>query len=67
MCQSDPPVEEPMCVHWCVRDALKYEEREVEVEEQPEIDALETALIAVADKYGWDDIVRTTTRLTQKA
>ncbi|ABC78918.1 hypothetical protein [Syntrophus aciditrophicus] len=67
MCQSDPPLEEPMCVHWCVRDALKYEEREIEVEEQVEIDALETALTAIADKFGWDKMMRTAARLTQKS
>ena len=34
MCESDPTLEEPMCVQWCLADALIYEEREEEVEDE---------------------------------
>src|SRR5512136_331020 len=30
MCESDPPLDKPMCVQWCLNDALVYEEREEE-------------------------------------
>ena len=36
MCGSDPPLSEPMCVQWCLNDALTYEEREEEGEEEAE-------------------------------
>jgi benzoyl-CoA reductase subunit BamC len=66
MCRGDPTLEEPMCVYWCLREVLKYEEREVEVEEQVELDAVETGLNAMADKFGWDKILRTAARMTKK-
>ena len=34
MCESDPALSEPLCVQWCLDDALIYEEREEEVEEE---------------------------------
>jgi len=34
MCEDDPPQEKPLCVQWCLNDALTYEEREEEVEEE---------------------------------
>ena len=30
MCGEEPPLTEPMCVKWCMSDALTYEEREEE-------------------------------------
>jgi Fe-S-cluster-containing hydrogenase component 2 len=36
MCESVPPLAEPMCVQVCEADALVYEEREVEREEKPQ-------------------------------
>jgi len=34
MCEDDPSLKEPMCVQWCLAEALTYEEREEEVEEE---------------------------------
>ncbi|MDQ7781197.1 MAG: (4Fe-4S)-binding protein, partial [Planctomycetota bacterium] len=63
MCESDPPLTEPMCVQWCVNDALTYEEREEEVEEQPAPEELETGLEAMAGKHGWRKLLDAVTRL----
>lgn len=53
MCESDPPLDEPMCVQWCIADALVYEEREEEVEEEGiTLGDLETGLDALMNKYG---------------
>ena len=30
MCEEEPPLPEPMCVKWCLSDALTYVEREEE-------------------------------------
>jgi len=54
MCEDDPPQKEPLCVRWCPNDALTYEEREEEVEEQVEMEDVETGLAALVDKYGWE-------------
>jgi benzoyl-CoA reductase subunit BamC len=65
MCESDPDIEEPLCVQWCTVDALTYEEREEEVEEEEAPDELETGLEALADKYGMDKIMDAMARMSQ--
>jgi benzoyl-CoA reductase subunit BamC len=67
MCESDPDLEEPMCVHWCFEDALVYEEREEEVEEEEKQEDLEIGLEALLDKFGLDKIVDTIARMSKKA
>ena len=52
MCESDPTLEKPMCVQWCINDALIFEEREVEVEEDVKQEELEIGLESLANKYG---------------
>jgi len=66
MCESDPPLEEPLCVQWCLNDALIYEEREEEVEEEVEQEELEIGLESLASKYGLDKIMNTVARLSKK-
>ncbi|MBW2143230.1 MAG: (4Fe-4S)-binding protein [Deltaproteobacteria bacterium] len=56
MCESDPPLSEPMCVQWCITDALTFVEREEEVEEQEEPEAVEIGLESLANKYGLEKI-----------
>ena len=66
MCEDDPSLEEPLCVQWCLADALTYEEREEEVEEQVKLDDMETGLKSLVDKYGLQKLVDTVTRISQK-
>ncbi|MCF8081486.1 MAG: (4Fe-4S)-binding protein [Deltaproteobacteria bacterium] len=62
MCEGE---DEPLCVKWCITDALTYEEREEEVEEQPEQDDLEMGLDALTNKYGMDKIIETLARMSE--
>ncbi len=62
LCDDDPPQEKPLCVQWCLNDVLKYEEREVEVEEETKPEDLDIGLDALANKYGLDKIVDAVTR-----
>jgi len=68
MCESDPPLAEPMCVQWCLADALIYEEREEEVEEEDEEEEkreeMEIGLESLANKYGYKKIMDTITRMS---
>jgi benzoyl-CoA reductase subunit BamC len=64
MCESDPPLAEPMCVQKCLNDVLIYEEREEEVEEEERIEDVEIGLEAMIDKYGLDKIVDTVSRIS---
>jgi benzoyl-CoA reductase subunit BamC len=64
MCEDIPEVERPMCVQWCLNDVLVYEEREEEVEEGVEIDAVEAGLTSMIDKYGMQNIMDTMARLS---
>ena len=66
MCESDPPLSEPMCVQVCDVDALTYQEREEDLEESVEREDLETGLESLADKYGWEKIVETLARMSLK-
>jgi benzoyl-CoA reductase subunit BamC len=66
MCESDPPLSEPMCVQWCLSDALTYEEREEEVEEEVEREKLEVGLESLAKEYGLDKIIDTVARISMK-
>jgi benzoyl-CoA reductase subunit BamC len=66
MCESDPPLSEPMCVQWCLNDALIYEEREEEVEEEAKLDEMEVGLESLADKYGLQKVMDALTRMSRK-
>jgi benzoyl-CoA reductase subunit BamC len=60
MCEG---LEEPLCAKWCWLDALIYEEREEEVEEESR-DEMEIGLEALADRYGLDKIIGTVARMS---
>ena len=64
MCESDPPLAEPMCVQWCLADALTYEEREEEVEEEEKREEMEIGLESLANKYGLQKIMDTIARMS---
>ncbi len=53
MCDEE---EEPLCVKWCITDALVYEEREEEIDEQEEPEEVEIGLESLANKYGLQKI-----------
>ncbi len=64
MCESDPPLVEPMCVQWCLADALTYEERDEEVEEEEKREEMEIGLESLANKYGLQKIMDTMARMS---
>ncbi len=64
MCESDPPLDEPLCVKWCLNDALIYEEREEESDEEETVEELATGLESLADKFGLDEIMDTVARMS---
>ena len=67
MCESDPSVKEPMCVQWCLAEALIYEEREEEGPEAEGVEDVEAALEALADRHGRDRVVEAVGRMAKKA
>lgn len=67
MCESDPSVTEPMCVQWCLADALTYEEREEEVEPEVGVEDVDVGLEALANKYGWQTVLDSVARISKKA
>jgi benzoyl-CoA reductase subunit BamC len=66
MCESDPPLAEPMCVQWCLADALTYEEREEEVEEEVKLEDMEIGLESMVDKYGYQKVIDAIARISTK-
>src|SRR5271157_3759746 len=67
MCESDPPLEKPMCVQKCLNDVLIYEEREEEVEEEVKLEDVQIGLESMIDKYGLQKVMDTVSRLSQKS
>ena len=63
MCEGE---EEPLCVKWCLVDALTYEEREEEVTEEESPKEMEFGLQALANQYGLDKIMETVARMSKK-
>jgi benzoyl-CoA reductase subunit BamC len=62
MCEGE---DEPLCVKWCLVDALTIEEREEEVEDQEKMEDLEIGLESLADKYGMQTIMDTLARMSE--
>lgn len=67
MCESDPPLDVPMCVKVCGCGALSYAEREVEVEDGEPIETLEVGLESMARRFGWGRLIDTAERMSRKA
>jgi benzoyl-CoA reductase subunit BamC len=63
MCEGE---DEPLCVKWCLADALVLEEREEEVDEEEERAELEIGLESLADKYGMEKILDVVARMSKK-
>jgi benzoyl-CoA reductase subunit BamC len=67
MCEDDPPQEKPLCVQWCLNDALTYEEREEEVEESEQPEDVDVGLKSMVDKFGMQKVMDTVARMSKKA
>lgn len=59
MCESVPPLEEPMCVQVCETDALTYVEREEERDEKPQETRgdVEIGLESLVNQYGIEAVI----------
>ena len=64
MCEDE---KEPLCVQWCLAEALTYEEREEEVEEEVQPGDMEIGLKTLVDKYGLQQLVDTVARMARKS
>jgi benzoyl-CoA reductase subunit BamC len=68
MCESDPSLTEPMCVQWCLADALTYEEREVDVAQEGQAtEEVDLGLEALANKYGLQKVLDSVARMAKKS
>jgi len=63
MCDGE---EEPLCVKWCLAQALTYEEREEEREEEPKLGEMEIGLEALVNRHGLQKVMETVARLSKK-
>ena len=66
MCESDPPLDVPKCVKWCITDALTYVEREVDEEEETGSDDVEVGLESLANKHGLEKLIETLAKMAKK-
>jgi benzoyl-CoA reductase subunit BamC len=65
MCEEKSPEEEPLCVQWCINDALTYEEREEEGEEEEKPGEMEIGLESLVKKYGMKTVKDTLARMAK--
>ncbi|MFC1865009.1 (4Fe-4S)-binding protein, partial [Chloroflexota bacterium] len=66
MCEEEPPLPEPLCVQWCLSDALTYEEREEEEEEEEDKrKEMEIGLESLVKKHGVKTVMDTVARLAR--
>jgi benzoyl-CoA reductase subunit BamC len=65
MCEEKSPDEEPLCVQWCINDALTYEEKEEEGEEEEKPGEMEVGLESLVKKYGVKTIRDTLARIAK--
>jgi benzoyl-CoA reductase subunit BamC len=63
MCEGE---EEPLCVKWCITDALTVEEREEDVEEGVKMADVQIGLKSMIDKYGLEKVTDTVARMSKK-
>ncbi|MCP3944724.1 MAG: (4Fe-4S)-binding protein [Desulfobacteraceae bacterium] len=66
MCEGE---DEPLCVKWCLVDALTIEERQEKVEDLEQslaLEDLEIGLESLADKFGMDKIMDVLVRMNEK-
>jgi benzoyl-CoA reductase subunit BamC len=63
MCEGE---EEPLCVKWCINDALICEEREEESEEEVKPEDMEIVLESLIDKYGKQTVMDTIARMSKR-
>ena len=64
-CESDPPLEEPMCVHVCRVVTLSEEEREEMAAVEETRDEMKIDLEAMVNKFGLDKIIDTVSRMAK--
>ena len=59
MCETVPPLAEPMCVEFCEADALTYVEREEEQDEKPQEKRgeIEIGLELLVNQYGLEAVI----------
>lgn len=65
MCEEKSPEEEPLCVQWCINDALTYEEKEEEGEEEEKPGEMEIGLESLVKKYGVKTVRDTLARMAK--
>ena len=65
-CEEEPPLRQPKCVEWCPNDALTYEEREEEGEEEEKPGEMEIGLEQLVKKHGLKTVKDTLGRISNE-
>ncbi len=66
MCEELPEGEEPLCVQWCLSDALTYVEREEEGEDIQTRKEMEVGLEAMLKQHGLKTVLETIDRIKKR-
>ena len=63
MCEELPDGEEPLCVQWCLSDALTYKERDEEDDKEQTREEMEIGLESMVKQHGLKTVLDTIARL----
>jgi len=66
MCEELPDGEEPLCVQWCLSDALTYVEREEEGEDVQTRKEMEVGLESMVKQHGLKTVMDTLARIKKE-
>jgi len=66
MCLDEPPLDEPLCVKWCLADTLTYEERDEEEVKEATKDEMETGLKALVKEHGLNTVMESLARMEEE-
>lgn len=66
MCEDSPALAMPKCVEWCPNEALIYEERVTEIEEEAsQLGQLQISVEAMIDKYGLQTVLESIAKVAR--
>lgn len=68
MCEDLPEGSKPLCVEWCLNEALIYEEREEEdvAATEPKVGEIEVGLESLVDKFGLQEVLDLVNRMAKR-
>ena len=66
MCLDEPPQDEPLCVKWCLSDALTYVDGDEEEVKEDTADEMDMGLDSLVKKHGLRTVMESLAKMKEK-